>query len=490
MIAITCSAGRGPNPGIVVSCVPMEQRTTLEPGARSAPGKGEPERSQRISIFEGSLATVHITISSGALVTAYALMLGADDFHLGLLAALTALSTVGAIMGAQVVGRFGGRKPVSLIASVSGRVLWAALCVLPFMRIPIEAKLGLFLATVFVGNSLVNLSGTAWLSWMTDLVPIERRGWYFGVRNTVLGTVGMVTTFATGWIFDTFVGHGRRPEGLAWIFGAAALFAVLAGVVLSRQWEPPLRGERLRPILETLRRPFGDRRFRKLLGFLALWSMATGVAGPFFAAHMIKNLHMSFTRIAVYSILAGVMNLVTQPLWGKVIDRVGNRPVLAFNLAGVVILPLLWLFTRPTRLWPIWTDATLTGVFWPGFTLASFNLILATAPERDRTAYLGMQGMAVGVSAFVASLIGGLVAKALGGFHVVLFGQTLVNFHVLFVVSAVARMALLPLALGLGEERAQTVEALLDLVGDKVSQRFQEGLQSGVAIIKRIGGGQ
>jgi predicted MFS family arabinose efflux permease len=238
------------------------------------------------------------------------------------------------------------------------------------------------------------------------------------------------------------------------------------------------------------RRSLRNRRFRKLLRFLVLWSMATGVAGPFFAAHMIKNLHMSFTRIAIYSILAGIMNLVTQPLWGRVIDRVGNRPVLAFNLAGVVVLPLLWLLARPDRIWPIWTDATLTGIFWPGFTLASFNLILATAPERDRTAYLGMQSAAVGISTFVAALIGGLVAKSLGGFHVIFFGQTLVNFHLLFVASALGRISLLPLALGLGEERAQTVEALLDLVGDKVSQRFQEGLQSGIAIIKRIGGGQ
>lgn len=450
----------------------------------------EPERSQRIAVIEGSLATVHITISTGALVTAYALMLGADDFVLGLLAALTALATVGSILGAQVVGHVGARKPVSLVAAVSGRALWIVLCFIPFLPISPAAKMAVFLATVFVGNSLVNLSGTAWLSWMTDLVPIEKRGRYFGVRQTILGAVAMITTYVAGWTFDSFVARGERPLGFAWIFGGAALFAVFAGWVLSRQWEPPMHGERVRPLFYTLRRPVADRRFRKLLRFLVLWSMATGIAGPFFAAHMIKNLHMSFTQIAIYSILAGIMNLITQPLWGRVIDRVGNRPVLAFNLAGVVALPLLWLLTRPDRIWPIWTDATLTGVFWPGFTLASFNLILATAPERDRTAYLGMQGAAVGISTFLASLVGGFIAKGFEGFRVVLLGQPLVNFHILFVASAIGRLLLLPFALGLGEERAQTVEALLDLVGDKVSQRFQEGLQSGIAIIKRIGGGQ
>ncbi|MDM7917492.1 MAG: MFS transporter [Candidatus Eisenbacteria bacterium] len=216
--------------------------------------------------------------------------------------------------------------------------------------------------------------------------------------------------------------------------------------------------------------------------------MATGVASPFFAAHMIKNLRMSFSQIAIYSILAGVMNLVTLPFWGKVIDRVGNRPVLAWNVGAVVTLPLLWLFATPSFLLPIWIDAILTGLFWPGLTLATFNLVLATAPEENRTAYLGMQAAAVGVFTFASSLLGGVLAKALDDFHATVGPTALPNFHLLYILSAVLRLAILPLVFHLREERAQTVAALLDLVGDKVSQRFHEGLQSGVAILRKMGG--
>jgi MFS family permease len=454
---------------------------------RSIVAGGEPGRSQRISILEGSFAQVHIAITGGSLVTAYALMLGASDFDLGLLAGLTALSTVGSILGAHWVGILGRRKPLSVASSVAGRVLWSLLSVLPFLGLSPIVQLALFLATVFVGNTLVNLSGTAWLSWMTDLVPIERRGHYFGLRNTILGGVGMAATYAAGRAFDLFVARGERPFGLAVIFGAAAFFAASAGVVLTRQWEPPLRGERPRPLAETMRRPFANRGFRRLLLFMTLWSVATGIAGPFFAAHMIKNLGMSFSAIAFYSIVAGGLNLLTLPIWGKVIDRVGNRPVLVLNLLGVFYLPLLWLFAGPQRFFPIWLDAGLTGLFWPGFTLAWFNLVLATAPEENRTAYLGMQSMAVGFSTFGASILGGLIASRLGDLHATVLGIGIVNFHVLFLLSALARAALLPLALTLREDRARPFGAVLGLAGDQVSQRFSQGWQIGLAIIRRIG---
>ncbi len=448
----------------------------------------EPERSQRISILEGSLAQVHITITSGSLLTAYALAMGADDFQLGLVGALTALATLGSLLGAQLVGRIGRRKPISLAASVGGRALWGLLCLLPFVGIQPEIAFAVFLGVVLLGNGLVNLSGTAWLSWMTDLVPIERRGRYFGIRNTIVGGIAMAVSFLAGRAFDAFLARGQRMEGLATIFGVAVVCSALAGLVLGRQWEPPLRGESRSSLREVVRQPLANRRFRRLLAFMALWSVATGISAPFFGAHMIKNLGMSFSTIAVYSILAGIVSLATQPLWGRVIDRVGNRPVLAFNLIGVFLLPLLWLLASPERLWPIWLDAVLTGIFWPGYSLAGFNLVLATAPEENRSSFLGIQTTAVGLASFLAALAGGWIARLLSDFSLAWWGTQLVNFHVLFAASSLLRIALLPMALRLREARARSVAALVELVGDKASQVAGQAWRAGVATIRRMGG--
>ena len=448
---------------------------------------GEPGRSQRISIVEGSFASVHIAVSLSSLVTAYALMLGANDFHLGLLSAVGAAGSLGALAGAWAAGLAGGRRRMVVLAAVAGRGLWAVLCVLPFLPVLPGWRLPAFFSVILLSNLLVNAANNGWLSWMTDLVPLEQRGRYFGRRNTVLGAVSMAVSFASGKAFDWFKAAGFAEQGFALIFGLAVACALVSGIILARQWEPPAALEKPAPVHRLFGSAFRDSGFRPLLWFFILWSLATAVAGPFFGAHMIKNLGMPLGVIAVYSIIAGTVNLLAQPLWGRVIDRLGNKPVLVFNMLGIFFLPLFWLFAGPDFYLPIWIDAFLTGIFWPGFGLATFNLLLLSAPEQERQSYLAVQNICTGLSVFLASLAGGALANWLGGAHFRILGLDLVNFQLLFALSSLLRLAILPLALRLPEERAGSVGALLDLLGNKASQAFSESLRSGVMVVRKLG---
>jgi len=232
--------------------------------------------------------------------------------------------------------------------------------------------------------------------------------------------------------------------------------------------------------------PFRQSRFRSLLRFFFLWSVVTGLGSPFYVAHMIKHLHMSFTHIALYSIVAGILNLLTLPLWGKIIDRIGNRPVMAFNIVGVFFLPLLWLFATPTFITPIWIDALLSGLFWPGFTLAAFNLVLISSPDEHRPAYLAVHCMVVGFALLIASLAAGVLASLFTNFHWLFQDQHFLNFHLLFLITALGRLCLFPLAIKLHEEKAQTVSSLINFVSDKVARSFSEVLASSVILIRKV----
>ena len=37
----------------------------------------------------------------------------------------------------------------------------------------------------------MTIAGTVWTSWITDLVPEERRGRFFGLRNAIHGILGV-----------------------------------------------------------------------------------------------------------------------------------------------------------------------------------------------------------------------------------------------------------------------------------------------------------
>jgi hypothetical protein len=57
-----------------------------------------------------------------------------------------------------------------------------------------------------------------------------------------------------------------------------------------------------------------------------------------------------------------------------------------------------------------------------------------------------MQTVVVGGAGFAAALLAGTLADALTGFKVVVGQQTLINFHLLFAMTTVLRLLLLPMS--------------------------------------------
>ncbi|MBP7275126.1 MAG: MFS transporter [Kiritimatiellae bacterium] len=425
---------------------------------------GEPGRSRRISTIEGCVSTLHGTLIGGSLLTAYALALGASDFHIGLIAGFGMVANIGLLLGARSSLRRRARKPVVVRAALASRMSWALLTVIPFLPLSPTARVWVFLSVVLAAQTLLQMAVNPWSDWIADLAPEHLRGRFFGMRNAVCGGVGMIGAILVGRSYDalkSFVHPGQELWVFVPFFGGTAVLAVLSAWLYTRQWEPPMREAPILPMRDLLLSPLRHPPYRALIRFQVCWAVACAIGGPFFGAHMIRNLHMSMSTIAVYGILAGAVGLFSQPLWGRVVDRYGNRPVLMFNMVVVFTMPLIWLFATPDFLFPVWADALLTGLCWPGLNMALFNLVLGTAPAENRQGYLAAQGVISGAAHFLAAAIGGGLAHGWSEFRLVIGQQTLVNFHLLFILSAFGRLLMLPAAMRLHEPRAMSVKALV-----------------------------
>lgn len=432
-------------------------------------------RGMRLSIIEGAFATVHIAITLGAFTTGLALFLGASDFQIGLLASLTPLSSAFSLPCARAITSLGRRKPLSAFPALLGRALYLPLVLLPFLPLLGGVKMALFLGVIAVSNIALAFSGNAWTDWMSDLVPLERRGRYFGVRNTLLNIVSMGTNIAAAKALDHFKAIGKEADGFLIIFSVAVFFACLAFMTLLRQPEPPMAPRPRMSLRTMVAISFKDENFRLLLRLFAFWAVVTGITGGYFGAHLLKNLHARFMSIALYSIIAGVVSLPAQPLWGRVIDRMGNKPVLIASIIGVTTLPLYWFVARPDFLLPIWTDAFLSGIFWPGVALSSFNLLLVSAPDENRAVYLAVFTTITGICGFLASLLGGVIVTLATPFRVVLGPVVLINFHILFGISVLGRIATLFFVRKLKEAKARPLAEMLRFLTDSLIRRFTLG---------------
>ena len=399
-------------------------------------------RGLRLSIVEGALSNIHVTVCAGAFLTGYALMLGAGDFELGLIAALPFAGQLFQFAGAYLEERLGERRGMTVVSAGISRALWALLAALPFLAVLGTARLPIFLLVLAVSQALLGITANAWTSWMSDLVPPRQRGRYFGTRNTICSITAMASSWLAGRALDQLRGAGAEPVGYALIFGVATICAIAGVLVLRYQPEPPLRRVERASIGQLFSAPLRHTRFRAMSLAAAGWALAIGLPAPFYNAQGIQNLHLSFATLALFAIVTSAVALITQPLIGRLQDRYGDKSVLVGCVLGVILLPWGWVVATPTFWLPLWINAIGAGIFWPGITQGQMNMLMDRAPAEGRGAYVASYGAITGLGTFVASLLGGAIATGLGGAIVQLGPLALNHYTILMVASSLGRAAM------------------------------------------------
>jgi MFS transporter, DHA1 family, tetracycline resistance protein len=99
------------------------------------------------------------------------------------------------------------------------------------------------------------------------------------------------------------------------------------------------------------------------------------------------------------------------PVWGRLSDRVGRKPVLAWTLAGNAASYAL--FAAAGGLPLLFVARTLSGAFAANISTAQAYVADVTTPE-TRAKGMGMIGMAFGLGFVLGPAIGGLLAHHLG----------------------------------------------------------------------------
>lgn len=195
---------------------------------------------------------------------------------------------------------------------------------------------------------------------------------------------------------------------------------------------------------------FKDTNFLKFLFYVGLWTFAVSLSAPFFNLYLLDNLALDLRWATIYTSLISAANLVMLMLWGKLADRVGNRPLLLLVGIVVAVTPLFWLGagTDSVSVW-LWLPLIhiLIGGAGAAVDLCSSNIQMELAPVDRPSGYFAIAAAVAGICGGLGTTAGSLLAQLdyIGG------------LPGLFAVSAVVRLiALLPLVF-VREPRSQSV---------------------------------
>ena len=376
----------------------------------------------KMLLWEGMIAISFSTIATSGFLTAYALVLGASHFQIGVLAGLPWLTQLVQIPAIRLVERIRRRKIIALPLWFVAQALWFPIALIPIlMKVPGGAAVSLLLGLIATRGLVIGIQGCAWNPWVRDLVPQKVLGRFFSRQMTVSTVLTAAFGISAAFFVDHWQAHAPIESaalGYTYPLLFGAFFLGLASpILMSRIPEPqmqPMVGPRP-PLLETITKPFKDKNFRHLIRFLFSWGFAANMAIPFFAVYMLTVLGLPLKIVMALFILSQGFNVWFLRVWGHLIDRFGNKVILSLCTSLYLLVILGWTFTtlleKSYLIMPlisvlhIFAGIASAGV---ALTVATFGLKLA--PQGKATSYLACSSLATSLGTGIGAMVGGVLA--------------------------------------------------------------------------------
>lgn len=277
---------------------------------------------------------------------------------------------------------------------------------------PLRIAFTLFIATYLIYTASGGISLIPFMSVVSDTIPPNWRGRFFGWRYLI----GGLAAFGAGFIIKILLGEHSPyafPNNYAILFTAAAIIAVPSLVSFCFAEEPPQRVARRRlPMAIELRRGVRllqrDGNFRRLIIARSLATMMLGLAVPFIVPYSISKLAAPAAALGLFMSAKVLTYAISNVFWSRVSDTHGNRRLLLLSawlgLAAVWMVLVVHLLPDSTlfhigRLAISWRIAFVCLIFAAfGFSNAGqeigyTNFLLELIPERKRPTYLGIYYM-------------------------------------------------------------------------------------------------
>ena len=363
-------------------------------------------------------------------IPAFALAAGLGEITAGLVATLPML--VGAafqLVTPAAVRRLGSQRRWVVLCASAQAASFAPL-VIAALAGRLSRPVLFFAAALYWGFGMA--TGSAWNTWMTQIVPRPIRSRFFAVRARWSQVAVLAGLIAGGASLQVW-GDSQRPLLLfAALFSTALLARAVSARFLASQSEPEgLTAGALRispaAFWETFRNPAHGR----LLLYLIWIQMGVHVSAPYFTPFMLGPLKLSYGEYAVLTGSAFVARIAAMPALGSLAHRAGSQRLLWIASLGIVPLPAMWLITQHFA-WLLVVQIA-AGVAWGAFELATLLVFFDHIPDTRRTSVLSMFNLANALAVVIGAGVGSLLFRS--------FGPELAGYAVLFVVSSCLRIA-------------------------------------------------
>ncbi|MEX0325908.1 MAG: MFS transporter [Puniceicoccaceae bacterium] len=368
-------------------------------------------RNLRMCTEEGVFATPFIVLAIPGNVFIASLLtsvLGISESLYGFIVSLPSWANALQILLIPLLSRHFSARTLSIYLALINVFLWLLLAG-TLHRLPLEDPdlVGRLMVLYFVAISLTqSLAGVSWMSWIQEWIPGRLRGKYFGRRNRILGLVTVAFILGTTEVFSQL---GESMLAFQIILGVTCAFRLLSVYTLTHIYTPWSHPEKMihEGWFTQYTQLLKPGPFRTYLLFAAILAFSLSLTGPFAPVFMTRHLDFPVVRQTHLLILASLSSALAMPLWGKLCDKHGCRPVIIFSSIFWMTQNYLWVILTPGSAWLLYPMWIWGGAFSGGVVLGGFNLVLKLTPTHLKTSGVSVHLAITSVAAAIPPILAG-----------------------------------------------------------------------------------
>ncbi|MCY4145189.1 MAG: MFS transporter [Chloroflexi bacterium] len=286
------------------------------------------------------------------------------------------------------------------------------LCLLLFAESNASLALVLFFALFAVSAFGGGIVTPAWYTMIGKVVPVRRRGIFFGIANGGGMLMGVGGALFVGRVLEEVA----YPGGFALLFFVAGGILLVSWLCLALTREPPSdaikRSGNLRQYLRRLpgilRAQHNYRRYLLTYALLRVSLMSTS----FFVVFGERSLQLGGAEVGLLAAVFIGTQALLQPVMGSLGDRWGHKRNLSLAALSIILASSCALLAGDMAALALAVSLLACAISCD--SVSQYNIVLEFAPPADQPTYIGLTNSILAPVTFAAPLLGGWIAGQFG----------------------------------------------------------------------------
>lgn len=360
------------------------------------------ELTMDVSKKEGVLKSIKTGITTN-FASPFGLALGFSPTIVTLLTAVPQLlGSVSVLFVEGLIKFLHKRKRLMVLSSYLESYTWLLVLVMAILSVK---NPWLLIALVTLDAIFINIQYPIWNSIMSDTVPNERLGKYFGIRNLFVGISSLLSVIIAGVVLNKTASFNHPILGFSIIFAAAFISAYTATNYQSKMIDPnPKIKQDSKHSFKEFIFTIQENNFGMYTGFFAMYQMVVNISAPFYTIYMLKVLNFDYLTFTILTTIAAVSSFSTMKIWGKLVDKYGSKKIMSITSFIISISPILWMLSTNWKYLGI--VELVSGVLWAGFNISCSTFMFESVKPEHKVKYYTYNKVLYGVGVFLGVMIG------------------------------------------------------------------------------------